>query len=82
MIDAIEAYSIANRVNEAEIQINKIEELIKNAATNGDYRIELHRGYERPLHPKAVRILQENLYLVVHYLDKYDRDVYEISWER
>lgn len=82
MINAIEANNLANRVNEAEIQVNEIEELIKNAAMYGEYQIVLHRGYERPLHPKAVRILQENLYSVVHYLDKYDRDVYEINWEK
>ena len=82
MMNAIEAKSLANRVHEAEIQIKEIEELIRNAAMNGEYHIELHRGYERPLHPKAVRILQENLYFVVHYLDKYDRDVYRIEWER
>jgi hypothetical protein len=82
MIDAIEAMSIANRINEAEIQINEIEKLIKNTAMNGDYCIVLHRGYKRPLHPKAVKILQDNLYTVEHYLDDYDRDVYKISWER
>jgi hypothetical protein len=81
MMNAFEANSIANRINEAEIQVNEIEELIKNAATNGDYCIVLHRGYERPLHPKAVKILQENFYTVEHYLDDYDRDVYRISWE-
>ena len=82
MINAIEANSLANRVNEAEIQINEIENLIKNTAINGDYYIELHRGYERPLHPKTVQILQDNLYTVTHYLDKYERDVYKISWEK
>lgn len=82
MINAIEANNIANRTNEAEIQINDIERDIENAAINGDYCIILHRGYERPLHPKTVKVLQDNLYTVEHYLDDYDRDVYRIGWER
>lgn len=82
MMNAVEANNLANRINEAEIQVNEIENLIKNAAMDGDYHIVLHRGYERPLHPKAVKILQNNLYTVEHYLDGYDRDVYRIGWEK
>ena len=81
MMDAVEANKLANRINEVEIQIKEIEELIKNAATNGDYSIEIHRGFGRPFHPKTIKVLQENLYTVKHYLDKYDRDIYKIGWD-